>query len=83
MECEKEGLVRPATEVDHIEPHGGDMVKFWDCEKWQALCKSHHSRKTAKENNCPLQLIGKVSGTNLKIKVNCNISERTFNLTLL
>lgn len=39
-----------ATEVDHIKPHRGDMVLFWDESNWQGLCRSHHSRKTAGEN---------------------------------
>ena len=40
---------RSANEVDHIIPHEGDQVKFWDEENWQSLCKSDHSKKTAKE----------------------------------
>ena len=42
--------VTPATEVDHIIPHRGDMELFWDQSQWQALCKSCHSRKTASES---------------------------------
>lgn len=38
--CEVCGGV--ATEVDHIDPNGGDV---W--ENLQSLCKSDHSRKTA------------------------------------
>jgi 5-methylcytosine-specific restriction protein A len=38
-----------ATEVDHIIPHKGDMKLFWDSDNWQGLCKSCHSKKTAKE----------------------------------
>lgn len=37
-----------AVEVDHIEPHRGDISKFWDFSKLQGLCKSCHSRKTAR-----------------------------------
>lgn len=36
----------PATEVDHIIPHKGDMRLFWDTDNWQSLCKSCHSKKT-------------------------------------
>lgn len=28
--------------VDHVEPHHGDMVKFWNTALWQAACKWHH-----------------------------------------
>jgi 5-methylcytosine-specific restriction enzyme A len=33
--------------VDHIEPHHGDMAKFWDTDGWQSLCARCHGRKTA------------------------------------
>jgi 5-methylcytosine-specific restriction protein A len=39
-----------SKEVDHIIPHKGDMELFWDQDNWQALCKSCHSTKTAKED---------------------------------
>jgi 5-methylcytosine-specific restriction enzyme A len=39
-----------ATETDHIEPHKGDMAKFWDPANWQSLCKSCHDSKTANED---------------------------------
>jgi 5-methylcytosine-specific restriction protein A len=39
----------PATHVDHVVPHRGDMRLFWDHRNWQALCASHHSQKTARE----------------------------------
>ena len=42
--CEAEGRVEPATVVDHIEPHRGDMAIFWDRSRWQSLCATHHSR---------------------------------------
>ena len=43
-------VIRAATEVDHIIPHKGDMRLFWDSDNnWQGLCKSCHSKKTAKE----------------------------------
>lgn len=32
-----------ATEVtDHVVPHKGDMVAFWDSSKWQPACGWHH-----------------------------------------
>jgi 5-methylcytosine-specific restriction protein A len=50
-ECQA-GLLRvvPATDVDHIIPHKGNMKLFWDRNNWQALSKSCHSKKTAKED---------------------------------
>lgn len=48
--CEEEGRVKAATDLDHINPHKGDMVLFWDKDNWQGLCHSHHSQKTATED---------------------------------
>jgi len=39
---------KPATLVDHIEPHKGDMVLFWKISNWQALCVPCHAIKTGK-----------------------------------
>ncbi|MBF8651502.1 HNH endonuclease [Pseudomonas putida] len=50
VKCQARGLVVVATDVDHIEPHKGDMVVFWDRSNWQALCASCHSTKTAGED---------------------------------
>lgn len=50
VECLKRGLYVPATDVDHIVPHKGDMEKFWDWDNLQALCHECHSRKTARED---------------------------------
>ena len=49
-ECKKQGAVTAATVVDHIKPHQGDERLFWDESNWQALCKHHHDKKTAKED---------------------------------
>jgi 5-methylcytosine-specific restriction protein A len=49
VECQKEGLVVPATIVDHITPHKGDMQLFLDPENHQSLCKPHHDRKSGME----------------------------------
>lgn len=32
-----------ATLVDHIKPHMGDKVLFWNWHNWQALCTGCHS----------------------------------------
>lgn len=49
VQCmEREGRPVPATVVDHIVPHKGDMKKFWDRSNWQALCATCHNKKTAR-----------------------------------
>lgn len=47
--CLGTGTVEPSTEVDHIIPHRGDPKLFWRRSNWQALCKTCHSAKTARE----------------------------------
>ena len=49
VDCGSIGLVVPAREVDHIVPHRGDLKLFRDKKNWQGLCKTCHSRKTARE----------------------------------
>lgn len=48
--CEERGRITPATDVDHIVPHRGNLRIFWDQSNWQALCHTCHSRKTARED---------------------------------
>lgn len=64
VHCIREGMVIAATEVDHIVPprfkaamDSGSARRiamatalFWDSQNWQALCKPHHSTKTATED---------------------------------
>jgi 5-methylcytosine-specific restriction protein A len=50
VKCLEEGKITIATVVDHIIPHKGDMVLFWQVENHQALCKRCHAIKTAKED---------------------------------
>jgi 5-methylcytosine-specific restriction protein A len=47
---EHNGVLYPAEETDHIVPHRGDMMLFWDSDNWQGLTKRDHSRKTAMED---------------------------------
>jgi 5-methylcytosine-specific restriction protein A len=51
VECAKADIVEPATVVDHIIPHKGDIKLFWDRKNWQPLCKQHHDRKTMNEGS--------------------------------
>ena len=46
--CLRQGVIEPATDVDHVIPHQGDEELFWRGEL-QSLCKSCHSHKTAEE----------------------------------
>lgn len=50
LHCERKGYLNPATEVDHIIPIVDDQSLALDYSNLQSLCKSCHSRKTAKEN---------------------------------
>lgn len=52
-QCEREGNLTRAEVVDHIIPHRGDKVLFWDESNWQALCKRCHDRKTRMEDQYP------------------------------
>ena len=53
VECERAGRLVQATVADHIRPHRGDKMLFWDEKNWQPLCKKCHDRKTRLEDQCP------------------------------
>ena len=40
--CRKAGRITPATIVDHIKPHRGDIELFYNMDNLQAICKWHH-----------------------------------------
>ena len=40
--CEQEGKVVPARICDHIQPHRGDEILFWNPQNLQSLCRRHH-----------------------------------------
>lgn len=42
VKCAETGRVEAATVVDHVKPHKGDTVLFWDRSNWQSLCKRCH-----------------------------------------
>lgn len=44
--CLREGRSEPVFVTDHIVPHRGDPLLFWDETNWQSLCKTHHDAKT-------------------------------------
>lgn len=69
--------ITAANEVDHIIPHRGDKELFWNVKNWQALCKSCHSKKTAREdggfgNGVALPKISKPK--NIQITIICGPS---------
>lgn len=41
--CARMGRVTAASIVDHIAPHAGNMMLFWDTTNMQSLCASCHS----------------------------------------
>ena len=48
--CEQRNIIKPATIVDHIVPHKGDLELFWSESNLQSLCKTcHDSAKAIKE----------------------------------
>lgn len=51
VECQRQGRITPANEVDHIVPHKGNRELFWNRDNWQGLCSQCHSAKTMRENN--------------------------------
>ena len=56
--CQEVGKTTLATLVDHIKPHRGDPVLFWDQTNWQGLCATCHSgakasfERTGKMRGC-------------------------------
>ena len=50
VRCKEQGKLTKATVVDHIVPHRGDPILFWDENNWQSLCKRCHDKKTMTED---------------------------------
>ena len=47
--CEQAGRIKPASLVDHVMPHKGDVELFWDETNWQSLCWKCHGVKSQAE----------------------------------
>jgi len=60
--CRKAGHVRIATVVDHIKPHKGDEVLFWDMRNWQSLCETHHNASKQREEKSGHEIGSNVDG---------------------
>lgn len=41
--CQAVGRVAACEVVDHVVPHDGDQVRFWDRSNWQPACTWCHS----------------------------------------
>lgn len=51
-----EGCTLIATLVDHVKPHKGNMVLFWDRTNWQPLCDHcHNVHKARMEARGPMR----------------------------
>lgn len=47
--CQERGIVRPSKCTDHVIPHRGSEVLFWDESNWAALCDTCHAKKSGLE----------------------------------
>lgn len=57
--CAEAGRAEPATVVDHIIPHKGDVGLFFDTKNWQSLCAPcHDTIKQAIEKNAHKRATG-------------------------
>ncbi len=55
--CHDRGIIRAATEIDHIVPVSRNPHGFWDFENnIQSLCRQCHEKKTAGENRKPVDV---------------------------
>lgn len=45
-QCFLEGRDTPATQTDHVIPHHGNALLFWDHDNLQALCAACGARKS-------------------------------------
>lgn len=57
--CEEPGCPHPSTDVDHIDGAGPLGPRGHDWSNLQALCHSHHSQKTARQDGA----FGRTRGT--------------------
>lgn len=63
--CSALGRVAVAELTDHVVPHRGDMVLFWDRSRWQPSCRWHHD--VVKQRLEELFERGQVGGDDLRL----------------
>ena len=56
--CERMGRTTPATIADHIEPHRGDLHKFWHGDLMSLCATCHSSVKQRMENGKAVVQVG-------------------------
>lgn len=49
--CSRLGYITAASVVDHIIPHRGNQILFWDVANWQSLCKPCHDSIKQREEH--------------------------------
>lgn len=56
--CQRDGKLTPATVVDHIKAHKGNLDLFFDANNLQSLCKLHHDSTKQKAELKQVNYIG-------------------------
>lgn len=57
--CKKRGVITAATVCDHVDPHKGDLDRFW-AGPFQSLCASCHSvdKQILENGGTPKRVVG-------------------------
>jgi len=63
--CEAVGKVVVTEVTDHVIPHKGNKVLFWDQANWQPACRPHHD--VVKQRLEKLYAQGKVKASDLRL----------------
>lgn len=59
--CKARGDIVEATVCDHVEPHDGDVDKFW-AGPFQSLCKPDHDATKQREEAAARRAPGRRAG---------------------
>ena len=86
-ECNRIGILTPATVADHIERHSGDVAKFWEGEL-QSLCRSCHNsfkQRVEKSGRAYSTVVGldgwPINGPQRRIRFEVDQLETALNIT--